>query len=177
VLPLAQLVEENQKLCKQLHRFSRITAARLIATFGVSPEYHANTIRIEVLTHLAVIACSKKAEPNRNDMAKWFRFFGRDNWISRQEDPIEDVFIGPVNTSFGTFRLFAGNFADGYFIAERLIAFLTNSAAFPALQETLDVALTLLALSDALAERLDLKRTRQVLANLHRTLPSPSGAV
>ena len=158
MLPLARLVDENQELCKQLHRFSRITAARLVATLGVLPEYHANTIRIEVLTHLAVIACSKEAEPKRDDMAKWFRFFGRDNWISRQEDPVEDVFIGPVNTPFGTFRLFTGNFADGYFIAERLITFLASGASFPAFQEALDVALTLLKLSDALAERWQLKR-------------------
>jgi hypothetical protein len=80
VLPLAQLVDENQELCEQLHRFSRIRAARLIATLGVLPEYHANTIRIEVLTHLAVIACSKAAEPTRDDLAKWLRFFGKGKW-------------------------------------------------------------------------------------------------
>jgi hypothetical protein len=158
MVPLAQLIEQNQELCEQLHRFSRITAARLVATLGVLPEYHANTIRIEVLTHLAVIACSKGAEPKRDDLAKWFRFLRRENWISRQEDPVEDVFIGPVNTSFGTFRLFTGNFADGYFIAERLITFLANGASFPTFQETLDVALALLKLSDALADRLNLKR-------------------
>jgi len=124
----------------------------------VSPEYDANTIRIEVLTHLAVIACSKRAEPKRNDLAKWLRFFGREHWISQQEDPVEDVFIGPVNTQFGTFRLFTGNFTDGYFIAERLITFLENGTSFPTFQETLDVALALLKLSDALADRLGLKR-------------------
>src|SRR5437773_11903461 len=109
MLPLAQLVEENQELCKQLHRFSRTRAARLVATLGVLPDYHANTIRIEVLTHLAVMACAKETEPKRDDMAKWFRFFDREHWISRHEDPVEDVFIGPVNTSFGAFRLFTGN--------------------------------------------------------------------
>jgi hypothetical protein len=158
VLSIAQLTEQNKELCEQLHRFSRVTAARLVATLGVLPEYHANTIRIEVLTHLAIVACSKEVEPKRNDMAKWFRVFGKDNWISRQEDPVEDVFIGPVNSSFGTFRLFTGNFADGYFIAERLITFLANGASFPTFQETLDAALALLKLSDALAERAHLKR-------------------
>ena len=91
-------------------------------------------------------------------MAKWLRFFDEESWIARQEDPVEDVFVGPVNSRFGTSRLFTGNFADGYFIAERLIAFLANGASFPTFQETLDTALALLKLSDALAERLDLKR-------------------
>lgn len=158
MLPLSQLVKENKELCEQLHRFSRITAARLIATLGVLPEYHANTIRIEVLTHLAVLACAKSAEPKRDDLAKWLRFLDAKSWISRQEDPVEDVFVGPVNSGFGTFRLFTGNFADGYFIAERLVAFLAKGASFPTFQETLDAALALLKLSDALAERLDLKR-------------------
>jgi hypothetical protein len=158
VLPLAQLVEKTPELCKQLHRFERITAARLIATLGLLPDYHANTIRLEALTHLAVISCAKRAEPKRADLARWFRLFDRESWISRQEDPVEDVFLGSVNSPFGTFRLFTGNFADGYFIAERLVAFLANGASFPTFEQTLHVALSLLKLSDALADRVGLKR-------------------
>jgi hypothetical protein len=158
VLPLAQLVEENQELCEQLHRFERTTAARLIATLGLLPDYHANTIRLEALTHLAVISCAKTTEPKRADLARWLRFFDKEAWISRQEDPVEDVFVGPVNSQFGTFRLFSGNFADGYFIAERLVAFLANGASVPTFEQTLHVALSLLKLSDALADRVGLKR-------------------
>ncbi len=173
VLPLAQLLEENQELCKQLHRFSRINATRLIATLGVLPEFHANTIRIEVLTHLAVIACSKSTEPKRDDLAKWLRFFDEEAWISRQEDPVEDVFIGPVNSPFGIFRLFTGNFTDGYFIVERLVAFLASGSSFPTFEETLDVTSSLLRLSDALADRLNLTRNTKGGGESAQSLTAP----
>jgi hypothetical protein len=131
VLPLDSLVKDNPALCKQLHRFSRARATQLIAALGVPPQYHANTIRLEDLTHLAVIACSGTAEPNRSDLAKWLRYFDEESWISRQEDPVEDVFIGMVNSSFGCFRLFSGIFADGCFIVKRLIHFLAKAASLP----------------------------------------------
>jgi len=158
VVPLGQLVADSQELCKQLHRFSRGKSTQLIAALGVMPQYHANTIRLEVLTHLAVIACAGTAEPNKSDLAKWLRYFDEESWISRQEDPVEDVFIGIVNSTFGSFRLFSGIFADGYFIVERLIDFLAKAASFPTFQETLDAALALLRLSETLAERCGLKR-------------------
>jgi len=158
VIPLGPFVAEHSKLCQQFHRFSRVQATQLIAALGVLPQFYANTIRIELLTHFAVVACKGTAEPNRNDLAKWLRYFDEDAWISRQEDPVEDAFIGCVNSDFGSFRLFSGILADGCFTVERLVAFLAKARSFPTFQETLDAGLALLRLSDALAGRCGLKR-------------------
>ena len=111
-----------------------------------------------ILTHFAAIACKGNAEPKRTDLAKWLRYFNEDAWISRQEDPVEDAFIGCVNSDFGSFRLFSGILADGCFTVERLVAFLAKARSFPTFQETLDAGLALLRLSDALAGRCGLKR-------------------
>ena len=43
---------------------------------------------------------------------------------ARMEDPVEDVFVGCINSEFGSFRVFAGVFADSDFWIERLLAFL-----------------------------------------------------
>jgi len=158
VLPLGPFVAENSKLCEQLHRFSRLQATRLIGSLGVLPQFHANTIRIEVLSHVAVIACKGSVEPKRENLAEWLRYFDEEAWISRQEDPVEDVFVGCVNSQFGSFRLLSGILADGCFVVERLITFLAKAESFPTSQQTLDVALSLLRLSDALANRCGLKR-------------------
>jgi hypothetical protein len=158
VTPISSLISENPELCEQFHRFSRTKATQLIAALGVLPQFHANTIRIEVLTHFAAIACQGKVEPKRADLAKWLRYFNEDAWISRQEDPAEDVFVGCVNSDYGSFRLFSGILADGCFTVERLVAFLAKARPFPTFQETLDPALSLLRLSDALAGRCGLRR-------------------
>ena len=156
--PISSLISENPELCEQFHRFSCAKAIQLIAALGVLPEFHANTIRIEILTHFAAITCKGNAEPKRADLAKWLRYFNEDAWISRQEDPVEDAFIGCVNSDFGSFRLFSGILADGCFTVERLVAFLAKARSFPTFQETLDAGLALLRLSDALAGRCGLKR-------------------
>jgi hypothetical protein len=173
VSPVASLIAENPKLCEQLHRFSRAKAARLIASLGLLPQFHANTIRIEVLTHLAVVACNGSAEPKRDDLVKWLDYFDQEAWISRQEDPVEDVFVGSVNSNFGSFRLFSGILTDGCFVVERLIAFLAKAASFPTFQETLDTALALLRLSDALASRCGLKRNTAGSGNSAANLSPP----
>lgn len=156
--PISSLIGKNSELCKQFHRFSRTKATQLIAGLGVLPQFHANTIRIEVLTHFAVIACQGNVEPKRADLAKWLRYFNGETWIARQEDPVEDVFVGSVNSDFGSFRLFSGILADGCFAVERLVAFVAKARSFPTFQETLDAALALLRLSDVLAARCGLKR-------------------
>ena len=161
VTTIASLVLENEKLCGKLHRFSPVGAMRLVASLGVLPQFHANTIRLEVLTHLAAIACTGSAEPSRDNLAEWLRQFGQDSSARTAEDPVEDVFVGCVNTTLGSFRLFSGNFTDGYFIVERLFSFLAAKATFPTFQESINGTLALLRLSDALASRCGLKRNTQ----------------
>ena len=74
------------------------------------------------------------------------------------EDPVEDVFVGCVNSEFGSFRLFAGVFSDGDFWIERLLAFLAEKQNFPPFELVIQPVLQLLKISDALAERTELAR-------------------
>jgi hypothetical protein len=81
-----------------------------------------------------------------------------DSSAARMEDPVEDVFVGCVNSSYGRFRIMAGVFSDGDFWTERLLAFLAEKQDFPPFQKALEGALPLLKISDAIAERASLSR-------------------
>ncbi|MGV3663520.1 MAG: hypothetical protein ACO1TE_25345 [Prosthecobacter sp.] len=117
------------------------------------PELFENTIRIEVLTHISAACCEGDATPDARDLAEWIGKLMADSPIASAEDPAEDVFIGCINSKFGSFRVFQGNFVDGAFLVERLFKFYAEKATFPTFQETVESVLALLRLSDALAAR------------------------
>ena len=71
MIPISELIQEQQVLVRQLHHFAFPEAARLIATLSLFPEFAANTIRIEALVQIAAVACQGSQRPNRNDLLKW----------------------------------------------------------------------------------------------------------
>lgn len=122
------------------------------------PELLENTIRVEILAHLVSACCRGDAEPQPNDLSDWIGKFMADSPAAPLEDPAEDLFVSCVNSKFGSFRIFQGNFGDAAFHVERLLAFFAEKPDFPTFQETIDGVLALLRLSDALAERVGLSR-------------------
>lgn len=158
VAPISDLITHHSKLALKLKKFAYPQAAQLIAALGLLPELLENTIRIEVLTHLAAASCQGSRIAGPHDLAEWIGKLMTESPIARQEDPAEDVFIGCVNSKFGSFRVFQGNFLDASFLVERLFAFYSEKVNFPTFQETVDRVLALLQLSDALAARAELPR-------------------
>src|SRR5829696_9772267 len=133
--PLAELRALHPRVCKLLKAYSFLETVRLIAALGVMPQFHANTVRLELLAHLAAVESNGSATPTHTDFVKLLRILASESPLIPQEDPVEDVFIGGVNTIHGTFRVFSGIFADGYFIVERLFHFLATKNSFPTFQE------------------------------------------
>ena len=156
--PISELISQHPQLVSKLRRFSFPQAARLIGALGMLPELLENTIRVEILAHLVAACCRGEAEPKPKDLVEWIGKFMADSPAARMEDPAEDMFVGCVNSEFGSFRIFQGNFGDGAFLVERLLAFYAEKAAFPSFQETINRVLTLLRLNDALAGRAGLFR-------------------
>ena len=139
--PLVELRALHPQVCKTLQRYSFLETVRRLAALGVMPQFHANTVRLEMLTHLAAVESNGTATPTRKDLMKLLREFAKESPLTHQEDPVEDVFIGCVNTIHGTFRVFSGIFADGYFIVERLFQFLASKESFPTFRETIEATL------------------------------------
>lgn len=158
MVPVSELISAHPKLVSKLRRFSFPGAAQLIGYLGLIPELFENTIRIEILAHLAAATCSGGARPQGKDLSQWIGKLLADSPFASQEDPAEDVFVGCVNSEFGSYRIFQGIFGDGAFLVERLLAFFAEKKSFPTFQETVDSVISLLTLSDALAERAGLPR-------------------
>jgi hypothetical protein len=158
MVPISDLIAQHQKLASKLARFSFPKAAQLVGALGIVPELLENTIRIEILAHLVSSCCRGHTEPKPSDLATWIGKLMDDSPAARMEDPAEDLFVGCVNSEFGSFRILQGNFGDGAFLVERLVAFYAEKLNFPTFQDTIDRVLALLRLSDALAERAGLPR-------------------
>lgn len=155
VIPISELVQEHEGLIRKLHSFSFPEAAALIATLSLFPEFAANTIRIEALIQLAAVACHGKKKPNRDDLVRWLGALGPDATAVRMEDPVEDVFIGCVNSQWGSFRLFCGVVSDADYWIEQLLLFVDERTPFGAARNEV---LALLSLGEAVANRIGLQR-------------------
>src|SRR6266478_3774947 len=158
MVPVSELMSQHPELVSKLRRFSFPHAARLVGAVGLVPELLENTIRIEILTHLIAATCDGHAEPKAKDLAEWIGKLLVASPFASQEDPAEDVFVGCVNSDFGSYRIFQGIFGDGAFLVERLLAVFAEKPDFPTFQQTIDSVVAFLSLSDALAERAELSR-------------------
>lgn len=158
MVPVPELLLQHPKLVSKLQRFSFPHAAQLVGALGLLPELHENTIRVEVLAHLVAVSCEGDVPPKSTCLTEWLGKLMADSPLARMEDPTEDVFIGCVNSDFGSFRIFQGIFGDGAFLVERLLSFYAEKNTFPTFQETITSVLALLQLSDALADRAGLSR-------------------
>ncbi|MDO8897120.1 MAG: hypothetical protein Q7V19_05675, partial [Bacteroidales bacterium] len=87
-----------------LHKYApRATVARA-AGLLTAPNLQANTIRIEVLVHLAVAHCAGNLRPGYVELGRWLNQYLGQSQMARYEDPIEDVFLTNVNTPEGNRR-------------------------------------------------------------------------
>lgn len=155
---IAELVDTHPELLAKLRRFSFVETAQLAGSLLLNPTFHANTLRLEAFLHLAAIGCKGEVSPQRNDVADWLGRIMNDSPLARLEDPVEDVFVGCVNTSSGSFRVFRGILENGDFWTERVLLSLEGKCSFEPIGKIVSAVTSLLRLCDALAERANLRR-------------------
>jgi Holliday junction resolvase len=147
---------ETAQLALLLSKYEpRSTIAR---TSGLltAPQLQANTVRLEVLVHLAVAYCAGNKKPGYEELEEWLnQHLGQ---IELAEDPVEDVFITNVETPYGNRRIFEGIWESNDYFLQVVLDTLMNPEAPDECQNLLQHALALLRLSDCIAERLDLQR-------------------
>lgn len=172
--PVSELLEEHQPLAAKLVRFDPVVSGQLVAALALAPELHANTIRIEALTHLVAVACRGRAIPDGRNLIEWTGRLMTTSPLAREEDPIEDVFVGCVNCGRGSFRVLNGIATDKDFWVERLLRQLKEKDNFPPIQPALSESLALLKMSDALIERLGFERYEEGGGRASGTMSVPS---
>jgi hypothetical protein len=149
---------ETAQLSLLLSKYEpRFTIARIAGLFTV-PQFQANTIRIEVLVHLAVAHCAGKKEPGYSDLEEWLNQHLGQTELARLEDPVEDVFVTNVETPEGNRRVFEGIWESNDYFLQVVLDTLMSRKAPKEYRNLLRSMFALLLLSDCVSERLDLQR-------------------
>ena len=149
---------ETEKLARVLAKYApRATVARA-AGLLTAPILQANTVRLEILVHLAVAHCVGNIKPGYVELGRWLNQYLGQTQMAMWEDPIEDVFVTNVNTSEGNRRVFEGLWeSNDYFLQVVLDTLMSRNAPLEC-HDLLKPAYALLRLSDTVAERIGLQR-------------------
>lgn len=121
------------------------------------PELHAASLRLELLSQLALGACRGKKRPTVKHFDTWLnRQLGGSN-VVRMEDPPEDVFVLGIVTRWGGFQIFPGLWEEADKSIQLLLGAL-DAAPEEVSRSWMEPVLGLLRLSNAVAERSGLRR-------------------
>jgi hypothetical protein len=127
-----------------------------IASLLTLPEFHANSVRLEVLMHLAVAHCAGQQKPTWNEIGRWLNESLAP--LAHFEDPVEDVFITNVISGLGNHRMFEGLWVSGDFWTQNALDVLSGIPNDPHGARLRWHVGALLKLSEELAERSGVKR-------------------
>src|SRR5260370_17866714 len=121
MIPIADLIRDHRSLMNELARYDYASVAPLVGGFLTLPQFHANTIRLDALAHLACYACVGKRKADREMLVNCAGRHLANSQLVSKEDPVEGPFVGNVATVFGNFRVFSGLETSGDFWVERIL--------------------------------------------------------
>ena len=149
---------ELRQLGKVLERYDLRHTISCLASLLTLPSLHANTVRLEILVHLAVIHCRGNKKPTLQEVGRWLNEYLGKSSIVLMEDPMADVFVSNVETFKGNRRIFEGIWYSSCYYVQAVIHILNHPKLLPQHQKLLEPILALLKLSDFVAERTGLLR-------------------
>ena len=153
-----EICEKHPKLQAWLTRIDRKHTLSLLAGLQATPEFHANTIRLDWAMRLIAAFADGKEKLNREKLAMLLNVSLKKADVTRLEDPIEDFFVAPVVTRDGEFLTFQSTWENPAFHTEVV---LEAFAELPDGQPKLDVlagAQALLLIGDVIIRRAELER-------------------
>lgn len=156
--PLKLNCAEYQSLARSLQDRDPASVIPVIAGLLTVPAYHPETVRIELLLHLACLHCCGRRKITTADLRRWL---GRDLAnlpVASLEDPPEDVFISNVIAPGGNYRIFEGRWESAdYYLQHALDCVVRSHWAKPFKDLRRNVQ-GILALSDSVAGRAGVDR-------------------
>lgn len=150
--------KETETIARSMARYAPRATISRVAGLLTAPNLQANTVRIEVLVHLAVAYCSGNIKPGYLEIGRWLNQSLGKTQMAMYEDPVEDVFVTNVITSEGNRRVFEGIWESNDYFLQIVLDTLSNHAVPKKCHDLLKPAYALLRLSDIVAERLGLQR-------------------
>jgi hypothetical protein len=156
-VPLSPIAAENRALLRELESYDPLRTVSTFAGLLTAAELQSNTLRLEVLAHLALAVCGGRRKPNAKLISHLFAQFGNGT-AGRLEDPAEDVFVSNIATRRGNFRILEGVWESAGFHVQRIVDLLEGLPAGGRYGLLRESVYALLQLSDLLCERAGLTR-------------------
>ena len=155
---IAAIASRFEPLIRKLGAYSFPSVAGAIAGLMTRPENHAATTRLEAMIHLAALGCRGDSAPSTGRLREWINVAIYNDVITGMEDPVEDVAVSNLITPSGNVRLLTGNWFDITYAVQDLLAALTRLSAYPWAASTMKQLVSLLRLSESIADRAALAR-------------------
>ena len=165
---------EFRQIATSLNKYDPKSAIPLIGSLLTIPELQANTIRLETLVHLAVAYCDGSESVPVPQIGRWLNNYLENSNIARLEDPSEDVFVGNVRTSKGNRRIFNGIWPSNDYFVQTILDIMDDPKVPREWRDLLRPVVSLLALSESVAERLSLRRWHSEQSISGGTIELPS---
>ena len=143
-------------LSRSLKNCDRYSTIQLLSGLQTVLSLQSNNLRIETVSHLAVLHCYGSRVPTRATLLWWLNSALRP--IRHLEDPVDDVFLTNVETCDGNYRVFEGGWTANAFYVQSVVDVLSTAGSPPVCRELLRSCMALLRISDYVAGRLDLNR-------------------
>lgn len=141
-----------------ISELKKFQAASVVAGLLTEARYHINAVRLDWLQRLILSNAEGKVKPSKANISVILNKAFKAARITSLEDPIEDFFCNAIPTSRGDFLILDGHWENAVSYTDTVIQ------AFELLPETdltanaLDMAYSLLKLSDAIAKRSNVER-------------------
>lgn len=156
-VPIAKVLAGHKTLAATFGPYDKV---RLAATFGAllaRRELFANSHRLEVLTHFALLTAKGTKKPDAHIVELGFNAMS-ETFIGQREDPSEDVAVHNISTAIGNFRMLGGTWGSGGFYLQRLVSTLEGLGGGGLLNSLRDSVYALLRLSEEVCRRAGLVR-------------------
>ena len=130
----------------------------ILAGLMTDPKFQANCTRLDWAIRIVLALAAGKRRPKQANLARFLNSELSTAGVNRLEDPIEDFFVEPVLTRKGDFLIFSGFWEKASTHTEMVIEAFSGLPDSPPKAAALKSAYALLALSDALVQRVGVKR-------------------
>ena len=161
MVKFAEVLERHTGFADAFRKFDVLELCKSIAALLCCPECQANTLRLEVLAHLALALADGEAKPSPESVIAITEEFGPGSPAALAEDPPEDVFVGYIASALGGFRVLNGLLPSGESSIVQLLNILSSEDVPRSVTRLIVPVRALLRLSDAMCGRFELKRYQE----------------
>src|ERR1700730_16736030 len=161
------------ELDKCVAGFDLLSGASTIAELMLLPEFQANTVRLEALSHLFCLRAAGDQRITSEHLSTWLNEDLGKSLLCRLEHPSEDVFVSNVITRRGNRRLLQGLWNNPDSAVQDVVDILESAPGSAGLQCLCEEVDAMLALSELVAERAGLQRYSAVESAPWRVMEIP----